>query len=179
MKELPNKLTAARFGMVALFPVCFFGIAPLAGLAMYVLAFLTDVLDGYLARKYDAVTPWGQTMDPLADKLMLSMTLLCLAIDGRVPWWFFIVVTAKDVVMVVIGLFMYSKMDRFIQPANIVGKLATFSYMLAIVLSFFNLPKLSGYDIALTLLYIAFALSLVAFATYAWGFGKRFFARSK
>ena len=76
--NLPNILTLLRMLMVPAVIVCFATNHPLWALFFFLLASATDVLDGYLARKFNQITNFGKVMDPLADKLMLITTLICL-----------------------------------------------------------------------------------------------------
>ncbi len=135
----PNGLTIFRFLLVAVFPAAYFLVAPVWGLLVYLLASLSDLLDGYIARRTNAITPWGQTMDPVADKLMLSAVLVCLSIDGRVWWWLTAVAVFKEAATIVGGVALY-RYRALIKPADAVGKAATILFCAAVVLSFVWLP---------------------------------------
>lgn len=123
--NIPNILTGLRFLMIPLY--CWvFSIEPEAkfwSAAIFVLASLTDVLDGYIARKYDMTTKWGQLMDPLADKLMQIAVIITMVLAGIVPNWFVMVLVIKECLFIFGSIFLYTK-KTFVQ-SNIFGKLNT------------------------------------------------------
>lgn len=134
--NLPNFLTLLRMVMVPVV-ILFFALGmPYWALAVFLLAGLTDVLDGYLARKNNQITNFGKVMDPLADKLMLITTLICLWVTKRIPGWVPIVITAKECTMITIAAMLYRK--DIVLPANFFGKLATILFTVAVLLSFFS-----------------------------------------
>jgi CDP-diacylglycerol--glycerol-3-phosphate 3-phosphatidyltransferase len=114
------------------FPVGF----PLIGLLVLLLAATTDVFDGMIARKFNQITEWGKMIDPVADKLMHSLTALALAIAGHLHWAFFIVLVAKEVFMVVWGVYLLSN-SRIIQ-ANMLGKVASTAISIGVFMTFFH-----------------------------------------
>ena len=93
LMNLPNALTLFRFVLIGIFPYLYF----LEGLennkvwafAVFILAGITDVLDGFIARRFNLITKWGKLMDPLADKLMLITVLICLFIEEVIPVGYF------------------------------------------------------------------------------------------
>ena len=102
--NLPNKLTILRVVMIPFFVV--FMLLPVAGsadkwiaLALFIVASLTDMLDGHIARKYNLVTNFGKFMDPLADKLLVCSALVCLVDLARIPSWAVIVIIIWKVVL--------------------------------------------------------------------------------
>ena len=102
--NLPNKLTVLRVIMVPFF--VFFMLTDVGGaankwiaLAIFVIASLTDMLDGKIARKYNLVTNFGKFMDPLADKLLVCSALIALSDLNRIPAWIVIVIIARDFII--------------------------------------------------------------------------------
>lgn len=134
--NLPNILTLVRMGMVPAVVVCFLADAPFWALALFLLAGATDVLDGYLARKNNQITSFGQVMDPLADKLMLMTTLICLCATARIPLAVPIIIAVKECTMIAVAALLYRK--HIVLPANIFGKLATVLFTVAVLLSFLS-----------------------------------------
>lgn len=125
--NLPNLLSLFRLLLVPVVPALFFSSLPggrywAAG--VYALAFLTDVADGYLARKHNQVTRLGRILDPLADKLMTVTVFLCITIAGIIPLWAIVILVLKEATMAVGALLMYRKTEDVI-PANYLGKAAT------------------------------------------------------
>ena len=134
--NLPNILTLLRMLMVPAVIVCFAANHPLWALFFFLLASATDVLDGYLARKFNQITNFGKVMDPLADKLMLITTLICLYLTGRIPMWVPIVIGVKECTMITVAACLYRK--DIILPSNFFGKLATVLFTVAVLISFFS-----------------------------------------
>ncbi|MBQ2696165.1 MAG: CDP-diacylglycerol--glycerol-3-phosphate 3-phosphatidyltransferase [Clostridia bacterium] len=132
--NLPNILTLIRLFMVPLYVVVFQheeGVRLFSTL-IFVLASVTDVLDGYLARKLNMSTKWGQLMDPLADKCMQLAVILTLFFAGQVPVWFLIILVVKELMMITGSAFLFSK--KTYVKANITGKLSTVVLFLVMTL---------------------------------------------
>ena len=151
-----------RLAMVAVYLWLFFQNKLYPALVVFLLAGLTDVLDGYIARKYQLITAFGKLMDPLADKLMLCAVLVTLALRGWVPWWLLAVVAAKEILMVLGGIFMLRR--GVVVYAGPIGKAATAAFMLAIVVTFFHVHTR---PVDLVLQTLAMGLTLAAMYWYA------------
>lgn len=128
-KQIPNILSVLRLLMVPLFVwVYFTGENRAKSLIMaaiiYSLAGVTDIVDGYLARKNNWVTNIGKFLDPLADKLMQAAAALCLAINGILPWWVFAIFFLKEFFMLIGGLIIFKKRNTMV-VSNWYGKMAT------------------------------------------------------
>lgn len=159
--NIPNILTIFRLFLIPVFFMVFFSGMPnylLYSIIVFLTAGVTDVLDGYIARKYNLVTKWGIVLDPLADKLMLLAVLSSLSIKNIIPSWIFIVVAMKEVLMIISGLFLYKK-DTVI-PSNIFGKASTLLFYISIFTIGFN--PMAGDN----LLYIAVASAVIALINY-------------
>lgn len=137
--NVPNMLSLTRLLCVPVFLVLFFVFAPnyLPALVVFVLASLTDVFDGFIARKYNLQTPLGTVLDPLADKLLKASTLFAFAFNSIVEWWFFGVVCAIDLTMIITGTVLFRK--QIVIPSNIIGKTGTFAMTVGLLMCFF--PK--------------------------------------
>ena len=86
--NLPNKLTMLRICLVPVFIVFFylqFKLAPVVAVAVFIIAALTDALDGYIARKYNLVTDFGKLMDPIADKILVVCALFLIVESNLLP----------------------------------------------------------------------------------------------
>ncbi len=86
-----------------------------------VLAYLTDILDGYVARKTNTVSEWGKIIDPTADKLYVAAVILAMVSKGMVPLWFVLIVIGKDVLTMIGALAVRSK-TTVVPPSNYWGK---------------------------------------------------------
>ena len=91
-----NKLTIFRVVLIPVFLVLAYAGQRYWALAVFVIASLTDMLDGYIARHYNQITDFGKFMDPLADKLLVCSTLVALTALGRAPAWAVIVIIARE-----------------------------------------------------------------------------------
>jgi len=157
--NLPNILSIIRLMMVGVL-IWFFAKGMLiAAFIVYVLASLTDALDGYIARKYDLITPLGKLLDPLADKLMLIAVLACMYFVGLLPLWILIVIFVKECVQIIGGFCLLHKKDTVVQ-ANIFGKLTTVFFSISVVLLFWHeyVAPFDSYTIIFTVLFAVFAL---------------------
>ena len=135
MKNIPNILTIIRMILVPIFPIVFFSSsvnAHLIATIIYVVAGLTDFLDGFIARKYNLISKVGTVLDPLADKLMLLMVLFCLYLDNTLPVWIFIFILVKESFMILSGVYMYFKKESLVIPSNYYGKTATMLFFIAL-----------------------------------------------
>lgn len=99
----PNKLTMLRIILIPFFVVFLLGNfsnwSKWMALAIFVIASLTDMLDGYLARRDNLVTNFGKFMDPLADKLLVCSAMICLVDMSRIPSWIVIIIIGREFVI--------------------------------------------------------------------------------
>ncbi len=133
-ENIPNILTIIRFILI---PFIFTSVVNndyLVALIFFTVSAITDVLDGYIARKYNYITDLGKLIDPLADKLTQVSLLLSLAILKILPWWIFAIVFIKECVMVISASLLYKRKDVVVY-SKWYGKLATVLFYLAIVFS--------------------------------------------
>lgn len=104
MKNIPNILSVIRIILVAVFVIVFFSpISKIWALIVFLSAGITDIVDGFLARKFNWVTELGKVLDPFADKLMQCTVLVCLCIERVVPIWFLVIFFAKETMTLFIG----------------------------------------------------------------------------
>lgn len=132
--NLPNKLTVFRMCMVPVFIL--FTYLPIPGrylisLIIFLIAAITDALDGKIARKYNIITDFGKFMDPLADKLLVIAALICLIGPGFVPAWIVILIVARELSVSIMRAIAAAD-GKVIAAANS-GKIKTVTQMLAIV----------------------------------------------
>ena len=133
-ENIPNILTIIRFIFI---PFIFTSVVNndyLVALIIFTISAITDILDGYIARKYNYITDLGKLIDPLADKLTQVSLLLSLSILKILPWWIFAIVFIKECVMVISASLLYKRKDVVVY-SKWYGKLATVLFYLAIVVS--------------------------------------------
>ena len=121
--NLPNVLTVLRMVLIPVFALLYTHDMPHMALCVYVLAALTDALDGFLARRLNQVTSFGKLMDPAADKLMQLTMLICLCSSGHVAWWIPVVLGIKEIYLAIGSMIMLKK--QMVVSANFYGKAAT------------------------------------------------------
>ncbi|MEG1560374.1 MAG: CDP-alcohol phosphatidyltransferase family protein [Clostridia bacterium] len=165
MRHIPNILSAIRILMIGVFIYFFVNVNYVACLITYIIAFLTDLLDGYLARRNNWISDLGKVLDPLADKLMLITALVCFTVAGWVPLWLLILVVSKELLMILGGMFLYKK--KIVVYADWFGKTAAGLFnggvVLTLLAGFF--PFLYPYNIVV--LVIALGSAIVALFHYA------------
>jgi cardiolipin synthase len=141
--NLPNLLTLFRFLMVPLYLYIFFSdFFPESSrifwaVGIILLAGITDIADGYLARKNRQVTQLGTMLDPLADKLMIIAVFASLLISGKIGLWAAIAIVFRDVAMIICSVFFHLRGKKTV-PANIFGKLTTVLYYVALFMLMFD-----------------------------------------
>lgn len=134
VSRLPNNLTFIRLACIPLVLVFLSFNGRLAGFLAaltFGLAFITDFLDGFFARKYGAVTPLGKFLDPLADKLMVSLTMIMLIPIDRIPVWMVLVIITRE--MAITGLRAAAVNDGIVVQASPLGKYKTIFQAVAII----------------------------------------------
>lgn len=166
-ENIPNILTIIRFILI---PFIFISVVKnqyLTALVIFTISALTDILDGFIARKFNYISNFGKLMDPLADKLTQVSLLLSLSILGILPWWIFAIVFIKEGVMIICASFLYKKEDVVVY-SKWYGKLATVLFYLAIVSSLlinhfnFAIP----FAIDLYLYYLAILATIFSLVMY-------------
>lgn len=136
-----NKLTILRVFMIPVFLLVLYLDVPNANywaLAIFVIASLTDTLDGYIARLYNQTTDFGKFMDPLADKCLVTAAMLWFVEIGQMPAWALLVVIIRE--FGVSGLRMVAADKGRVIAAGWSGKVKTASTMVCIVLMFLPIP---------------------------------------
>ena len=132
--NLPNKLTLLRVILVPVFIVFLMcnitGYDKWIALAVFIIASLTDLLDGKIARKYNLVTNFGKFMDPLADKLLVCSAFICFIELGKLPTWMVLIVIARE--FIISGFRLVAADNGVVIAASIYGKYKTAISMIMI-----------------------------------------------
>ena len=145
--NLPNKLTMLRIILTPVFlAVLYWGFpgADYMALAIFIIASLTDLMDGKIARKYNLVTDFGKFADPLADKILVVAAMLWFVECGRMPAWMVMIVITRE--FAVSGLRMIASDNGRVIAAGRSGKVKTASTMVCIVLMLLMGPSLAAYQ---------------------------------
>ena len=131
---LPNILTCVRVLLIPVFMVLAYQNnmpCDIAALIVYVVACLTDYVDGYLARKNNQVTNFGKFMDPVADKLLVMAALLIFIEDGTIPAWAVAIILGRE--FIVSALRMVAASEGLVIAANMWGKAKTMITMITLI----------------------------------------------
>ena len=163
--NLPNKLTLLRIILIPVFMgVLYWGFpgADYVALAIFVIASLTDMLDGKIARKYNLVTNFGKFMDPLADKLLVCSALICLIELEQIPAWMVIVIISRE--FIISGFRLVASDNGVVIAASYWGKFKTTFQMIAVILMILDIDALSLLTTAM--IWIALILTVVSLVDY-------------
>ena len=164
----PNKLTCLRMAMIPFFVL--FMLTDFTGaaskwiaLVLFVVASLTDFLDGYLARRDNLVTNFGKFMDPLADKLLVCSALICFVQTGQLAAWIVIIIISRE--FIISGFRLIASDNGIVIAASYWGKFKTVSQMIMIILLIMDLGGV--FDIlASVFVWIALILTVVSLVDY-------------
>lgn len=134
LKKIPNRLTIFRMIIIIIFiPVVLMDkmITSYIALFLFIIAGITDWLDGYIARKYNIISYWGKIMDPLADKIMVMSALICFVQLNIVPAWMVIIIIARE--FLISGIRIMAAKDGDIIAASTLGKAKTITEIVVII----------------------------------------------
>ncbi|MBO5033912.1 MAG: CDP-diacylglycerol--glycerol-3-phosphate 3-phosphatidyltransferase [Lachnospiraceae bacterium] len=177
--NLPNKLTVFRVILIVPFVLLmlgshaewgwfmavFGGIAEYAdyiALGIFIIASLTDLLDGKIARKYNLVTNFGKFMDPLADKLLVCSALICLVELDRIPAWIVIIIISRE--FIISGFRLVAADNKVVIAASYWGKFKTTFQMVMVCLMIADIGALAV--LTQIIMWIAVILTIVSLADY-------------
>lgn len=168
--NLPNKLTIVRVCMIPFF--VFFMMTDFVGaeaskwiaLAIFVIASLTDLLDGKIARKYNLVTNFGKFMDPLADKLLVCSALICFVELKYLPSWMVIIIISRE--FIISGFRLIAADNGIVIAASYWGKFKTVFQMVMIILLIAQLPFAWVRVVEQIVIYVALILTVVSLVDY-------------
>ena len=167
--NLPNKLTIFRVILIPFF-VVFLLLDPsnqtyrYIADAIFIIASLTDMLDGKIARKYNLVTNFGKFMDPLADKLLVSAAMICLIATGQLAAWIVIVIISRE--FIISGFRLIASDNGIVIAASYWGKFKTVFQMLMIIVLIANIQMPFFTVLGTILIYVALVLTIVSLIDY-------------
>ena len=167
--NLPNKLTCFRVVLIPFF--VFFMMAPFfegygnyITLVIFIVASLTDLLDGKIARKYHLVTNFGKFMDPLADKLLVCSAMICLIQTGQLAAWIVIIIISRE--FIISGFRLIASDNGVVIAASYWGKFKTTFQMLMVITLILNLPYTWFQALGTVLIYVSLALTIISLIDY-------------
>lgn len=179
--NLPNKLTVFRMILIvpfvllllggfhewAGFTAIFGGIMEYVdyiALAIFIIASLTDMLDGKIARKYNLITNFGKFMDPLADKLLVCSAMICLVEMGRIPAWIVIIIISRE--FIISGFRLVASDNGVVIAASYWGKFKTTFQMLMVIVLILDIQMPFFQILGTVLTYVALILTVVSLIDY-------------
>ena len=167
--NLPNKLTLFRVVLIPFF--VFFLLAPYfegygnyIAVAIFIVASITDFLDGKIARKYNLVTNFGKFMDPLADKLLVCSALICLIQLELIPAWVVIIIIARE--FIISGFRLVASDNGVVIAASYWGKFKTAFQMLTVIVLILNIPNKVFTILGTALIYVSLAHTVISLIDY-------------
>lgn len=167
--NLPNKLTIFRVILIPFF--VFFMLVPdvvpysnLVAVAIFIVASLTDLLDGKIARKYNLVTNFGKFMDPLADKLLVCSAMICLIQTGQLAAWIVVIIIARE--FIISGFRLIASDNGIVIAASYWGKFKTTFQMLMVIVLILNIQNQVFQMLGVVLTYISLALTIISLVDY-------------
>ena len=166
--NLPNKLTIIRVCLIPFFVAALLFdhgnnyTMRIVANVLFIVASLTDLFDGKIARKYNLVTNFGKFMDPLADKLLVCSALICLIELGQLPAWVVIIIISRE--FIISGFRLVAADNGVVIAASYWGKFKTTFQMAAVILMIFNNPALTL--VTNIVVVIAVALTIISLVDY-------------
>ena len=167
--NLPNKLTLFRVILIPFFVAILLlwpgdQVMRLAADAIFIVASLTDFLDGRIARKYNLVTNFGKFMDPLADKLLVSAAMICLIELRQMPSWVVIIIISRE--FIISGFRLIAATDGIVIAASYWGKFKTAFTMVMLIVMIANFPNPYWQLAGIILMWISLILTVVSLLDY-------------
>jgi CDP-diacylglycerol--glycerol-3-phosphate 3-phosphatidyltransferase len=167
--NLPNTISLLRIGVI---PILFFLVlapGPIRSLViavLFIIAALTDLLDGYIARRYGIVTTMGKFLDPIADKLIVNTAMVMLIPIGRIPAWIVAIIIIRD--FAVDGIRAIASSEGIIIQASKLGKRKTLCQIFAVSALMIHYPFIGAdaHLVGMAILFIALVLTVISGADY-------------
>lgn len=163
--NVPNLLSFARLGLLPVFLVLAASESSEARIWLYILGafgLLSDVLDGYLARRLNQMTELGKVLDPLSDKIITAALVIFAYFEKSFPGWLAALILGRDILILVLALFWRNKLD-FVPVSNLLGKLAALTVALTLLAFVYDFVRIGE-----ILTPVAFGMILLSSAVYAW-----------
>lgn len=157
MLNISNSLSILRIFLIIPMSIALINENLLLALFIAILAYTSDLLDGYFARKLNQVTELGKMLDPLADKLLLAAVVIILLFQSKIPLWFGIVLIGRDLLIIIGGLIVKNKI-KYVPSSNIIGKLTIAIIGVTIVGIVFKIPYFDIYGPIISTIFVFISL---------------------
>jgi len=169
ISNLPNTITLARISVVPFLFFLLMSPGPFWSLvlaALFVLASITDFLDGFIARKYNLITTMGKFLDPLADKLIVNTAMILMIPIGRIDAWIVVMIIMRD--LIVDGIRSIASSEGIYIQASVLGKQKTLAQIIAVTALMIHYPffGLDAHFVGTVVLYVALLLTIYSGLDY-------------
>ncbi len=164
--NIPNTLTFFRFLLVPVFLLFLLNGYVVQALITFIMAGVTDALDGAVARMTNSITEIGMLLDPLADKALVLTALITLTAMGKIPIWLTLTVFVRDVVVVTGGIIIYKRKYKVKMRPVIAGKLATFLLLALLVTTLLGMYIGRGFMFLIYLSWLTTAMVIMSGVQY-------------
>ena len=165
LRDVPNLLSFFRILLVPFFIGEFLKSKYVSCLVIFCISGLSDIIDGYIARKYSCESALGRILDPIADKLTYATVFFCLLSQGRIPLFFVLVFVLVGLAQGLGAIYVYKTKNNVVK-SNIAGKLAGFSMFVFSVILLFNKGELSGTPLYVLSAVVACAIVIAMLAYF-------------
>jgi CDP-diacylglycerol--glycerol-3-phosphate 3-phosphatidyltransferase len=167
--NLPNSITLARISVVPFLFILLMSPGPFWSLvlaALFVLASITDYLDGFIARKYNMITTMGKFLDPLADKLIVNSAMILMIPIGRIDAWIVVIIIMRD--LIVDSIRSIASSEGIYIQASLIGKQKTLAQIFAVTALMIHYPflGLDAHFVGTIILYVALLLTIYSGMDY-------------
>lgn len=167
--NLPNTITLARISVVPFLFFLLMSPGPFWSLvlaALFVIASITDLLDGFIARKYNLITTMGKFLDPLADKLIVNTAMILMIPIGRIDAWIVVMIIMRD--LIVDGIRSIASSEGIYIQASVLGKQKTLAQIIAVTALMIHYPffGLDAHFVGTVVLYVALLLTIYSGLDY-------------
>jgi len=165
---IPNLLSLFRFALSLPIAYCLFNNLKEIAVGLMLIAWITDLLDGYLARRLNAISEFGKIIDPIADKTLILVIVLSLVASNNLSITTAFIIVARDITILTAGL-VALKRYKFAIPSNVIGKISAFliGFCLFVILIFHS-PNIKYYLEFFIIIVAIFSLVLYSFYYFQW-----------
>ncbi|KTD19736.1 CDP-alcohol phosphatidyltransferase family protein [Legionella londiniensis] len=175
LQYIPNILTISRLVLIVPFLIFLYQKEYAQAFYIFFLAGLTDALDGWIARRFNCQSALGSFIDPLADKVLIAVSFISLALIGKLPWWLVILVFLRDITISlgVIAWYSLIRLKITFNPTRL-SKLNTLLQLLLVTICLFEIAFFSFFPYFVTVLIWLTALTTAgSYVDYVWTWGKK------
>ena len=166
MKYVPNILSFIRLALCPVFVWAFFNLSPIFAFIIFAGASLLDIIDGFIARRFNCISVLGKILDPVADKVLQLSALVCFTLNGLIHFFVVVLLGLKELTILIGGGIISKKRNNMVY-SNKFGKIASFMTSFSLCTLFFVNDFLAPFKTAVyILLYLSVVLSIIAMVQY-------------